>query len=335
MITEEYFSAKLLEHTNIDILLREHKSLNEKFGIFPDADNILKGLQKFVKWITKEANTNPFKFYMNSGSIVSYMFMDCLKNTGIFFKDVKISITVWFQSTFEDEACNGMFMIDDTKYNLKNDPINKNKYIVTDFIPYFNFVFNCSEEYFLKEGVNTFVHEIMHAYEFYKRLSNGKIDDFSHRPVNIDGIAASQYVLDTSDDDYKIIYNLFYIINNAEINAFAAEVKATVASIQKYNLISPERALLEFKKSAVYRRTVKDPENKITELNNISDTNKQKKILNFANYFVDRQFNSYEQLIKYFSDSLDRIKIRIMTIFGKWLGWGNVNWSQKNKGNIS
>ena len=146
------FDSILFEHICADIYIRHRfplNQLNEKYGVFPDAENILAAVSEFVNWIADQACGQPFCFYQGSAASTA-KFLKCLEGTGIFFKDCTLQVTVWFQDNIGDEGCSGIFDIDNTQYTVKGVPDisamhGSSRYTVGYFKPFFKFSFNCSE----------------------------------------------------------------------------------------------------------------------------------------------------------------------------------------------
>ena len=311
------FENKLFEHYNIDALLRENKSINEKFGIFPNADKIKEGIQKFIELLVEECDTRGLRSLMSNN--LGDLFCKCLDKTGCFFNECKLSITIIYSSNTKDEGCSGIFNIDDTEYETKTNSLKR--IVLKKYVPSFIFIFYCDREYLLKYGVNTFIHEMMHAYEYMNRIKNNATKQFRHKKPNDAGELSSQYLLN-NNKNFILINDLFYIINKSELNAFNAELALTIMNID-YEYVSYPLLLKKIKKTDIYRRLVTSPESDLNELKTITDDKDKRDILDFANRYIDKdkdKFKSYSNMIEYFNYELEKIKNRTLSLIGKLLG---------------
>ena len=332
------FESILFEHICADVYIR-HKfplnQLNEKYGVFPDTENIFAAVSEFVNWIADQTCSLSFCFYQNCAASTA-KFLKCLEGTGIFFKDCTLQITVWFQDNIGDERCSGVFDIDSTQYTLKEVPgtsamHGSSRYIVECFRPVFKFSFSCSEKHFRRYGASTFMHELLHAYEFLNRLkTTGSVEAMKNN-MTVDGKTIAHYMLENKDPDIAAVANLFYVSEKMEQNAFSAEVYVYVMSILQRDTIFPKLAVERFKESDIYRKVIEKPETDLKELRKITDNGRRKKILEFANYYVVHKFTDYEKLMDYFEHILYKIKSRVISIAGKWIAYSNEQHTSKSK----
>ena len=332
------FDSILFEHICADVYIR-HKlplnRLNEKYGVFPDAENILAAVSEFVNWIADQACSQPFCFYQDSAASTA-KFLQCLEGTGIFFKDCTLQVTVWFQDNIGDEGYSGVFDIDNTQYTVKGVPDisamhGSSRYTVGYFKPFFKFSFNCSEKHFRRYGASTFMHELLHAYEFLNRLKMTGSVEAMKNGMTVDGKTVAHYMLENKDPDTAAVANLFYVSEKMEQNAFSAEVYVYVMSVLQRDTIFPKLAIERFKGSDIYRRVIEKPESDLKELRKITDGRRRKKILEFANYYVVYKFTDYERLMDYFEHILYKIKSRVISTVGKWIAYSNEQHTSKSK----
>ena len=324
----DQFDRKLLEHIDIDLFARDCRQINEKFGIFPDAENIRNGIQKFVELIDAAYQKTGTGTYMNND--LGDMFCKYLKNTGCFFKECRMFILLQYNSGINEDGCGGAFNTDTTTYETR--PGSAGEIVVTRYVPDFSFVFRCSRDFFLKYGVVTFMHEMLHAYEFYNRIKNGTVLQFKHKAPDIDGEASSKYLLG-SNEFYKAVDRLFDMINHQEVNAYSSELFLAVMQLEhKYSNYGI--AIEKIKKCGAYRWLVKEPEECIELLEQVSDKKQQEDIINFANRYIEThkdKFKTYKELLEYFSYESDKLERRALSLIGKWLAYFGFQFKYKEK----
>lgn len=324
----DQFDRKLLEHIDIDLFARECRQINEKFGIFPDAENIRNGIQKFVELIDAEYQKTGTGTYMNND--LGDMFCKYLKNTGCFFKECRMFVLLQYNSGINEDGCGGAFNTDTTQYETR--AVGAGEIVVTKYVPDFSFVFRCSRDFFLKYGVVTFIHEILHAYEFYNRIKNGTVLQFKHRAPDIDGEASSKYLLG-SNEFYKAVDRLFDMINHQEVNAYSSELFLAVMQLE-HRYHTYEIAIEKIKKCGAYRWLVREPKECSELLEKVSDKKQQDDIINFANRYIENhkdKFKTYKEMLDYFSYEADKLERRALSLIGKWLAYFGFQFKYKEK----
>lgn len=324
----DQFDRKLLEHIDIDLFARDCRKINEKFGIFPDAENIRDSIQEFVELIDAAYQKTGTGTYMNSD--LGDMFCKYLKNTGCFFKECRMFVLLQYNSGINEDGCGGAFNTDSTQYETR--PGSAGEIVVTRYVPDFSFVFRCSRDFFLKYGVVTFMHEILHAYEFYNRIKNGTVLQFKHRAPDIDGEASSKYLLG-SNEFYKAVDRLFDTVNHQEVNAYSSELFLAVMQLE-HKYCNYGIAIEKIKKCGAYRWLVKEPEECIELLKKVSDKKQQDDIINFANRYIENckdKFKTYQEMLDYFSYETDKLERRALSLIGKWLAYFGFQFRHKEK----
>lgn len=258
------------------------------------------------------------------------MFCKYLKNTGYFFKECRMFVLLQYNSGINEDGCGGAFNTDTTQYETR--AVGAGEIVVTKYVPDFSFVFRCSRDFFLKYGVVTFMHEILHAYEFYNRIKNGTVLQFKHKAPDIDGEASSKYLLG-SNEFYKMVDRLFDMINHQEVNAYSSELFLAVMQLE-HRYHTYEIAIEKIKKCGAYRWLVKEPEECIELLEKVSDKKQQDDIINFANRYIENdkdKFKTYKELLEYFSYESDKLERRALSLIGKWLAYFGFQFKHKEK----